>query len=147
MELIRIYQCLCDETRLRILNLLLQGPLCVCHLQSLLGKGQVQISQHLAYLKKRGLVQSQKQHTWAFYSLPQPLTPDLSRHLACLQDCCRSHDIFRNDIKSLRKLQKSLALSCCKSSSPSGDSNKSTQPKTVPLKKSRRTLLAKSIKL
>jgi len=33
MKLIKIYKCFCDETRLRILNLLLRSPLCVCHLE------------------------------------------------------------------------------------------------------------------
>ena len=51
-ELIVIYQCLCDETRLRILNLLAStDQLCVCHFQRLLNKTQVQISKHLSYLK------------------------------------------------------------------------------------------------
>ena len=50
MELVPIYQCLCDRTRLRILNLLDSGPLCVCHFQTLLKEGQVKISKHLAYL-------------------------------------------------------------------------------------------------
>ena len=36
-QLIEIYNCLCDETRLRIVHLLTQSPLCVCHLQDILG--------------------------------------------------------------------------------------------------------------
>src|SRR5437899_8387096 len=40
-ELIQIFQCFCDETRLRILNVLSRGPLCVCHLQDLLEQPQV----------------------------------------------------------------------------------------------------------
>ena len=36
MDLIRIYECLCDATRLRILHLLTHGPLCVCHIQEIL---------------------------------------------------------------------------------------------------------------
>ncbi len=33
MDLIQIYECFCDQTRLRILHLLCQGPLCVCDFQ------------------------------------------------------------------------------------------------------------------
>jgi DNA-binding transcriptional ArsR family regulator len=54
MKLVSIYECLCDATRLRLLNLLLQGPLCVCHLQAVLGESQVKISKHLSYLRARG---------------------------------------------------------------------------------------------
>ncbi len=70
MELVRIYQCLCDRTRLRILNLLLQGPLCVCHLQRTLREPQAKVSKHLRYLKARGLVEASKAGNWRIYRLP-----------------------------------------------------------------------------
>jgi ArsR family transcriptional regulator, arsenate/arsenite/antimonite-responsive transcriptional repressor len=47
VKLVQIYQCLCDETRLRLLHLLLQGPLCVFHFQAVLGEPQAKISRHL----------------------------------------------------------------------------------------------------
>ena len=53
MKLLQIYRCLCDETRLRILHLLAQGPLCVCHFQTILRLPQVAVSEHLAYLRER----------------------------------------------------------------------------------------------
>ena len=37
MELIAIYRCFCEVTRLRIIHLLTRGPLCVCHFQEILG--------------------------------------------------------------------------------------------------------------
>ena len=58
MDLIQIYQCFCDRTRLRILHLLGQEALCVCHLQQILGEPQVKISKHLAYLRARGMVRA-----------------------------------------------------------------------------------------
>ena len=36
MQPVEIHRCLSDETRLRMLHLLAQGPLCVCHLQSII---------------------------------------------------------------------------------------------------------------
>ena len=36
VPLIQIYRCLCDKNRLRIVHLLKQGPLCVCHFQTVL---------------------------------------------------------------------------------------------------------------
>ena len=36
MDLLSIYQCLCDRTRLRMLHALAGGPLCVGHLQEIL---------------------------------------------------------------------------------------------------------------
>src|SRR6266513_1672623 len=48
MDLIRIYQCFCDRTRLRILHLLTRSPLSVSLLQNILAEPQVKISKHLA---------------------------------------------------------------------------------------------------
>jgi ArsR family transcriptional regulator len=116
MELVRIYQCLCDLTRLRILNLLNEGELCVCHFQEILGEPQVKISKHLAYLRARGLVASRKKANWKIYALPERRSAELSANLACLQDCAREDAIFRADAARLRKLKKTSAgtgPACC----------------------------------
>ncbi len=103
MELLQIYQCLCDQTRLRILHLLAQGPLCVCHFQSILGVPQVAISKHLAYLRRRGLVTSQRHEQWMIYHLPAPRPKELHLQLKCLQDCVQSYPVFRADLKRLKQ--------------------------------------------
>src|SRR3954447_13834425 len=77
MDLIQIYQCFCDRTRLRILNLLVQSPLCVCHFQTILDEPQVKISKHLAYLRERGMVNVERDQNWMTYSLPQKRAPEL----------------------------------------------------------------------
>lgn len=116
MGLIQIYQCLCDLTRLRILNLLTEGELCVCHFQEILGEPQVKVSKHLAYLKSHGLVVARKQANWMIYSLPAKPPRELSNNLACLQDCVREDDTFRRDLEKRRKLSRSIAKNspvCC----------------------------------
>src|ERR1051325_4436852 len=62
--LIEIYNCLCDETRLRIVHLLAKSPLCVCHLQDILGLTQVAASKPLAYLRQKGLADSRRHEQW-----------------------------------------------------------------------------------
>ena len=64
MDLIQIYECLCDKTRLRILQLLTQTPLCVCHFQEILDEPQVKISKHLGYLRSRALVENRQEKYW-----------------------------------------------------------------------------------
>ncbi|MBS0663249.1 MAG: winged helix-turn-helix transcriptional regulator [Verrucomicrobia bacterium] len=103
MDIVQIYECLCDRTRLRILHLLAQGPLCVCHFQSVLREPQVKISKHLAYLRARGMVEVERRGTWMMYSLPAKTPPELSANLACLQDCVRDEPVFRGDLARLRK--------------------------------------------
>jgi ArsR family transcriptional regulator len=104
MELVQIYECLCDPTRLRLLQVLAQGPLCVCHFQEILGEPQVKISKHLAYLRERGLVEAEREGKWMVYALPADPPPELRANLACLQDCARDHPVFRRDLARLRKL-------------------------------------------
>lgn len=105
MDLIRIYQCLCDRTRLRILNLLSGGPLCVCHLQEILGEPQVKISKHLAYLRRSGMVKSERQANWMVYRLPEKSPHQLQANLACLQDCLRDDPAFVREAKRASKLR------------------------------------------
>jgi ArsR family transcriptional regulator, arsenate/arsenite/antimonite-responsive transcriptional repressor len=109
MELVQIYECLCDETRLRLLNVLAQGPLCVCHFQEILGEPQVKISKHLAYLRERGLVTCERQGNWVIYALPAKPPRELRANLACLQDCAQENPEFRRDLARLRKLAPKFA--------------------------------------
>jgi ArsR family transcriptional regulator len=109
MDLVQIYQCFCDRTRLRILHLLTKSPLCVCHFQTILGEPQVKISKHLAYLRDRGPVEVKRDQNWMVYSLPKKRAPELETNLQCLQDCVRSDKVFASDLKKLAAIQKS----CC----------------------------------
>ena len=118
MELVQIYECLCDATRLRILNLLGQGSLCVCHFQEVLGESQVKISKHLAYLRARGLVEVERQGNWMIYGLPAKPPRELRTNLACLQDCVQEDPVFRQDLAQLKKLAPKLSATgpaCCAS--------------------------------
>lgn len=136
--MITIYRCLCDETRLRILNLLSVSPLCVCHVQSVLDKSQVTISQHLAYLREREMVSVQRHQNWMIYSLPSDPSPELEANLKCLQDCVQTEPIFKKDRAALAKLmgKKSvrtlLEEGCCPAPPPerkSTSKNKTTARK------------------
>ena len=95
VELIEIYQCFCDATRLRIIHLLTRGPLCVCHFQEILSVAQTKVSQHLAYLRKKGMVECTRHGTWMIYSLPSIPPPELEANLKR----------FRADLKSLEKVR------------------------------------------
>lgn len=109
MQLVRIYECLCDRTRLRILNLLGEGPLCVCHFQTVLREPQVKISKHLAYLRTRGLVVAERRANWMVYSLPTKPGRALAANLACLQDCAGEDVTFQRDLARRHRLAPKVA--------------------------------------
>ena len=109
MNLVKIYECLCDRTRLRLLNLLMQGPLCVCHFQEILREPQVKISKHLGYLKRNGLVEAERCANWMIYRLPEKRSSQLQANLACLQDCVQDEKIFREDTARLTRIRAKLS--------------------------------------
>jgi len=64
-----VYAALADPTRLRILALLRDGEVCVCHLHASLEVPQPTASRHLAYLRKAGLVDARRDGIWMHYRL------------------------------------------------------------------------------
>ena len=105
MKLSNIYQCFCDETRLRILHLLTHGPLCVCHFQRILGVTQVSISKRLAYLREHGLVRATRHEQWMIYQLPKRISKELALQLGCLRECVESYIVFKRDLERLKALK------------------------------------------
>ena len=110
MDIISTYKCLCDETRLRILNVLKEGPLCVCHLQEVLEVGQVKISKQLSYLKKFDVLKSKRLNNWNIYELTDKSNSILENNLKCLQDCSQEMGIFKNDLERLESLLNRIDL-------------------------------------
>jgi len=98
-----IYRAFSDPTRLRILNLLLQQPLCVCHVQDVLDLPQVNTSQHLAYLRRAGIVEFERVQTWKVYRLKPAADQCLQLNLKCLADCVRLDPVCAADLSRLRK--------------------------------------------
>jgi ArsR family transcriptional regulator len=68
-ELVRLLQALGDPTRLRLLNLLRSGEICVCYFVEILGEPQPKVSRHLAYLRRAGIVDVRREGKWMHYKL------------------------------------------------------------------------------
>ena len=64
-----VYAALADPTRLRILSLLSEDEICVCHIHASLDVPQPTASRHLAYLRKSGLVEARRDGIWMHYRL------------------------------------------------------------------------------
>lgn len=64
-----LMKALADENRLRIVALLAEGELCVCHIAAALDLTQPNASQHLAVLKHAGVVERERRGSWTYYRL------------------------------------------------------------------------------
>lgn len=106
-----LFAALADVTRLRILNLLGEGELCVCDLMAVLREPQSKVSRHLSYLRRAGLVSGRKDGLWMHYRLVRPggsLASDVLRALKRL----RIEAVCRKDLRALRKSRGCL-VACC----------------------------------
>ena len=68
----QIFKALGDETRLRIMGLLIDGKeLCVCDIMAALDLPQSTVSRHLSNLRNVGLVNDRRQGIWMNYKINQ----------------------------------------------------------------------------
>ena len=112
-ETAQIFKALADETRLRILALLIEGELCVCEIMAALELPQSTISRHLAYLRNSGWVSDRRQGVWMYYrfhegdkKLIRDLMPILEKNVA-------SSPVHTTAINKLRKFQKEQNQQMC----------------------------------
>jgi ArsR family transcriptional regulator, arsenate/arsenite/antimonite-responsive transcriptional repressor len=66
------FRALADRTRLRLLNLMSDGEVCVCFFVEILGTNQPKISRHLAYLRRAGIVSARREGKWMHYRINTP---------------------------------------------------------------------------
>ena len=106
-----LFQALGDRTRLRLLNLMAGGEVCVCFFIEVLGEPQPKISRHLAYLRSAGLVAARREAKWAHYAITPP--EDSTTRAA--------FDAVMTTLKEDREMQhdrSALARVCCSPRAP-----------------------------
>lgn len=64
---LNVFRAIGEETRLRIMILLLRGELTVTELTHILGQSQPRVSRHLKILADAGLVERYREGSWMFY--------------------------------------------------------------------------------
>jgi len=108
----KVFKALSDETRLRILKILEQRPLCVCEIQYVLKGSQPNVSHHLKTLSDAGLVESKKDGLWVDYRLPdKPQTPLHTAVLSLVKNGLSKDPVMKRDhalVKSANRLEITL---------------------------------------
>ena len=101
----QLFHALADRTRLRIVNLLARGSLCVCDIQRILEQPQSSVSRHLALLKSTGLIVDRRDGMRTFYAL----AASDSRLRRAVIGAIRAHlavdDEYRTDLDELLRLR------------------------------------------
>ena len=68
-DFVKASKALSDETRLRIMNLLLERECCVCEVMQALQISQTRASRNLSALHDAGFLKMRKDGLWSLYSL------------------------------------------------------------------------------
>ena len=83
-QMAEVFKLLGDKSRLSILALLKEKPLCVCEIVELMELSQPNVSQHMRKLKDGGLVTEARKGQWIYYSLSiedKPYLQEVFQHL------------------------------------------------------------------
>ncbi len=107
----QLFQALSDRTRLRLLNLMTDGEVCVCFFVEVLAEPQPKISRHLAYLRSAGLVDTRREAKWMHYRITPP------EHPAALRAFDAVLQTFADD-REMQRDRLSLAKACCSTRVP-----------------------------
>ena len=108
-----LFKTLSDPTRLRLLNLLAGGEVCVCDLHDTLGLDQPKVSRHLALMRRAGLVEARRNGKWMHYQLAKHGDPLVRNVVAGLRAWMRPHPRMNAERGRLRKV-------CCKNDKARG---------------------------
>ena len=111
-EFVKPFKALSDETRLRILNILVKQECCVCEVMQALNISQSRASRNLGILENAGFLKSHREGAWVHYALSDDPTSSFAVTLAKMTGEFSDRDIlFRKDRERLKKAKK-VGLGC-----------------------------------
>ena len=106
-DLIKAVKALSDETRLRILNLLLERECCVCEVMQALNISQTSASRNLSALYDAGFLKLRKEGLWSLYSINKDNTEDYhSALLEAVRKALKGNKVLDSDRERLRKAER-----------------------------------------
>ncbi len=106
-DLIKAMKALSDETRLRILNILLDRECCVCEVMQALDISQSRASRNLGILQDGGFLKARRDGTWMLYSINWETTNCYATSLAkLLKETPLSNELLAKDKERLRNAER-----------------------------------------
>ena len=112
MKIVEVIKALGDETRLRIISIVVQGEdLCSCEIEALLELPQSNTSRHIARLRQVGLLESYKRAQWVHYRLHPDIQTEARWVLELIREAEANSDTLRQDHERLLRYRAS-GLTC-----------------------------------
>lgn len=108
-NIVIFFRALADETRWRIVRLVMNRALCVCELADILGMPQSSVSSHVQIIRKAGLLESETCGKWTYFRIQ-------SEHLPLLRAMIRRFPDSKAHAADIQAVDTRMALretSCC----------------------------------
>ena len=102
-DLIKVMKALSDETRLRILNVLMERECCVCEIMQALDISQTRASRNLGILQEASFLKARREGVWIVYSVDWQTSNCYATSLArLLQDFSPVGEVMEKDKERLK---------------------------------------------
>jgi ArsR family transcriptional regulator len=106
-QLIKCLKALSDESRLRVLNLILERECCVCEVMQVMEISQSKASRILSALYDAGLLKLRKEGRWALYSIDkEDLNDYMTDILTGVSKALEGNKIAVRDREKLKKAER-----------------------------------------
>jgi ArsR family transcriptional regulator len=112
-KLVTAIKALSDDTRLRMINLLLQRECCVCEVMQVLNISQTRASRNLSMLHQAGFLKQRREGLWSHYSIDKSsLEPCLAHLLEGAETGMKDSTAAIKDLEHLKEAGR-LIFQCC----------------------------------
>jgi ArsR family transcriptional regulator len=113
-ELVEAFEALSNETRLRILNLLLERECCVCEVMQALQISQTRASRNLRVLYDAGFLKLRKDGLWSLYSIDREgMKENFFDLIEAVRKELRDNEVAALDRERLKKAKR-VGLGCAR---------------------------------
>ena len=106
-DLIKVFKSLSDESRLRVLNLLMERECCVCEVEQVMEISQSKASRILSTLYDVGFLTHRKEGLWSLYSIDwEGMDPPLKGVLLATREKFGKNEQMEEDLKRLHNAER-----------------------------------------
>ena len=106
-QLVKAFKALSDETRLRILNLLIERECCVCEVMQALNISQTRASRNLTALYDAGFLKLRREGLWALYSIDKTgLAGQYLEMVSIVKKSLERNKVAKQDLERLKQAER-----------------------------------------
>jgi ArsR family transcriptional regulator, arsenate/arsenite/antimonite-responsive transcriptional repressor len=113
-SIVKAVKALSDETRLRIINLLLVRECCVCEIMQTMNISQTRASRNLYILYDAGFLKLRREGLWSLYSLDNNMPGQLLKLVEAVEEALSGNDTAQKDKLHLKKACRTGTACCSK---------------------------------